>query len=188
MAMLLTTRPEPLRSSRCNIQMALTRFWERRELGRVWEPLPPPLLSAPVQSRPPHPLFFFFPSLDGVWMTGTELPAGVPLRGRAGPRHPRPTPRSLRPAPRCPSPAPPLARRAAPGPRCRRRRLRPQRSPRHRCIGGGKRGRNSSSSTRGSEGSDKYEELSVIFQLRFRKHSVSSPQSSHRDTRRYSSF
>lgn len=56
------------------------QLWERRELGRVWEPFPPPLLSAPVQRCPP-----FFSSLDGVWMTGSELPAEVPLRGRADP-------------------------------------------------------------------------------------------------------
>lgn len=65
------------------------QLWERRDLGRVREPVPPPLLSAPAQSRPPP-----FPSLDGAWMTASELPAGC--RGGAGraPRAALPAPRS----------------------------------------------------------------------------------------------
>ena len=79
--MLLTSRPEPLRSSGCNIQMALTRFGK----GESWDGDGSPflLLSFPLPCKAAP----FFPSLDGVWMTGSECPAGAVLRGRAVSSH-----------------------------------------------------------------------------------------------------
>lgn len=56
------------------------QLWERRELGRVWEPFPPPLRSAPVPSRS------LFPTLDGAWMTGSALPSGPGAPRSAHPR------------------------------------------------------------------------------------------------------
>lgn len=75
MAELLTARPEPLRSSCCNIQTALTSFGK----GESWDGYGSLflLLSFPLPCKA-APLF---PSLDGVWMTGSEPSAGVPRRG-----------------------------------------------------------------------------------------------------------
>lgn len=97
--MLLTTRPEPLRSSGCNIQMALTSFGN----GESWDGCGSLflLLSVPLPCRAAS----LFPTLDGAWMTGSELPPG--------PREPRSAHPGALPAPAPPLPAPaPLDLRA----------------------------------------------------------------------------
>lgn len=112
--MILTTRPEPLRSSGCNIQMALTSFGN----GESWDGCGSLflLLSVPLPCRAGS----LFPTLDGAWMTGSELPPGLRCGAGRAPRAPHPR-RSARAAAR-----PPWARR----------RLQPLPSSRDRWISG----------------------------------------------------